>query len=304
MQDTKTNKTEEYKRRRGDRKDGSLIREIDPLHYVTGVIYPHRCDNEAYIAERIDLTAINEYLARKNADDPEYKYNMFQIIVTSLLKTITLRPVMNRFIANGKFYQRNEISASFVVKQIFSDSGGEVLAFIRAKEDDTLDTIHQDIFRQVSKFRGEGYVDPSSDAMDVFNKMPRWLSRFLLKLVMKLDKRGRVPQFLIETDPYYSSCVISNVGSIRLKSGYHHLTNWGTCSLFCLIGEIKKRPVFADDGTFEMRPTVDLGITVDERLGDGYYYSRTIKLLKYLLHHPELLERPLSEKVDFDNGDE
>lgn len=297
------NDKQAYKRRRGDRKDGRLIREIDPLHYITGVIYPHRCDNEAYIAERVDLTAMNEYLAAKNAGDPVYKYNMFQLIVTALLKTITLRPKMNRFIANNKFYQRNEISTSFVVKKLFSDNGEEMLAFIHSSEDDTLDTIHEDIYRQVSKFRGEHYVDPSSEAMDVFNKMPRFFSRFLLKIVMKLDKRGRVPQFLIETDPYYSSCVISNVGSIRLRSGYHHLTNWGTCSLFCLIGEMKKRPVFADDGSYEMRDTVDLGLTIDERLADGYYYSKSVKLLKYLLQHPTLLERPLGEAVDMEQGD-
>ena len=166
------NDTKKYKRRRGDRKDGRLIRDIDPLHYVTGVIYPYRCDNEAFISQRINLTAMNEYLAKKNADGPVYKYNMFQLVVTALLKTAWLRPKMNRFIANNKFYQRNEVSASFVVKRLFSDKGEEMLAFIHSKEDDTLDTIHDDIYRQVSKVRADSYVDPSSEAMDVFNKMP------------------------------------------------------------------------------------------------------------------------------------
>ena len=53
---------------------------------------------------------------------------------------------------------------------------------------------------------------------------------------MWLDKHGWVPADIIATDPYYSSVVISNLGSIKLKCGYHHLTNWGTCSLFCIIG--------------------------------------------------------------------
>ena len=37
-----------------------------------------------------------------------------------------------------------------------------------------------------------------------------------------------------------------------------------------------------------MRQSVDIGITIDERLADGYYYSKTVKLLKYLLENPEL----------------
>ena len=57
---------EKQKKRRGDRKDGRLLRELDSLHFITGIIYPNRCDNEAYVSERIDLTAMNAYLAEKN----------------------------------------------------------------------------------------------------------------------------------------------------------------------------------------------------------------------------------------------
>ena len=286
-------------RRRGDRKDGRLIRDIDPLHYVTGIIYPNRCDNEAFISERIDLTEVNKYLEEKNASGPVYKYNLFQVIVTALSRTIMLRPKLNRFIVNGKFYQRNEVSTSFVVKREFADDGGEALAFLHAEPGDTLESVHEKIYRQVSDFRGSDYVDPSSNAMDIFNRMPMFLSRTLIKGAMLLDKHGKMPKSMIETDPYYSSCVISNVGSIKLKSGYHHLTNWGTCSAFCLIGEIKDRPSYAKDGTCTMVPTVDLGLTIDERLADGYYYSKSVKLLEYLMTHPALLDEPMKTPVDF-----
>ena len=106
---------------------------------------------------------------------------------------------------------------------------------------------------------------------------------------------------MVESDPYYSSVVLSNLGSIGMKCGYHHLTNWGTCSLFCIVGEKKMAPYFTADGSYEMRETLDLGLTIDERLADGYYYSKSIKLLKHLLEHPELLERPANEEVDYDH---
>ena len=51
----------------GDRPDGVLLRDLDSLHFITGIIYPNRCDNEAYISERIDLTNINAFLEKKNA---------------------------------------------------------------------------------------------------------------------------------------------------------------------------------------------------------------------------------------------
>ena len=287
------------KKRRGDRRDGRLLRELDSLHFITGILYPNRCDNEAYISLRVDLTAMNEYLARLNAEEKEFPYTMFHIVVAALIKTITLRPKLNRFIVNSNFYQRNEVSAAFVVKKQFSDKGAEALAFLHGKDDFTLRDVHEYIRSQVTECRSDK-VDSSTESMDILNKLPRWVGKTAVKFIMFLDKHGWVPQDMIATDPYYSSVVLSNLGSIKLKCGYHHLTNWGTCSLFCIIGEKAVRPVFDAQGNASMRETLDLGLTIDERLADGYYYSKSVRLLKYLLEHPQELEKAMKEEVQYE----
>ena len=66
------------------------------------------------------------------------------------------------------------------------------------------------------------------------------------------------------------------------------------------MGKSHKAPYFNDDGSIEMKNTVDIGMTLDERIADGYYYSKTVKLLKYLLAHPDLLEKPCKEEVPYD----
>ena len=282
----------------GDRKDGKLLRELDSLHFITGILYPNRCDNEAFVSERIDLTNLDKYLEEKNSTDPAYKYNLFQAIVTSILRVITLRDKMNRFIVNSNFYQRNVVSTAFVVKRIVKDERSpEMLAFIKAKDDDNFESVHNEIYRQVSKVRS-GDSDTSTDSMNFFNKMPRGLSKTLVHFIMWLDKHGWVPNVLIGTDPYYSSCVISNLGSLKMKSGYHHLTNWGTCSMIVLVGEMKKRPFFNEDGSMEMRNSVDIGITIDERIADGAYYAKTVKMLKKILETPELLEESMNKEIE------
>ena len=285
-------------KRFGDRRDGTLLRDIDSMHLFMPLMYPNRCDNEAFLSECIDLTNINKYLAQKNAGDPEYKYNLFQVMVTAMLKTITLRPKMNYFIANQNMYQRNEVSAAFTIKKIFSDNGGEALAFIHAKDSDTIDTIHNEIYRQVSYCRSDN-KDTSTASMDAIQKLPRFLMKTIGRVARFLDRHGWMPRSIIATDPFYSSVVLSNLGSIKLHAGYHHLTNWGTCSVFCVIGEIKKRPFYDEEGNEELRESVDLTLTIDERIADGYYYSKTIRLLRKLLENPELLELPLNEKVEY-----
>jgi len=284
------------KRKFGDRKDGKLLKNIDSMHYIMPLMYPNRCDNEACMNFTIDLTNAKAYLEKKNANNPEYKYNLFQLVLTATLKTIHQRPKMNYFIANGNMYERNELTAAFTVKKIFSDNGGEALARIKAKETDTIDTIHDEIFRQVSFCRSDS-KDQSTASMDIIQKIP---GKHLIGAVARwLDKHGWMPSSIIATDPYYCSVVLTNLGSIKLDAGYHHMTNWGTNSVFCVIGMMKKRPFYDDDGNVTMKDSVNLSLTIDERIADGYYYSKTVQLMKHLLENPELLELQLGKKVEY-----
>ena len=287
-------------KRFGDRRDATLLRNTDAMHFIMGIIYPHRADNEAYIAERVNLEPIKAYLAGKNVEGIPFKYTFFHVILTALVKTVTLRPKLNRFYANENYYQRDKVTAGFVIKKEFSDGSEEAVALLEAKPDATIDTIHQEIYQRVHATRNEQKKNTTDNSMDILNKLPRFLSKAAIRFIRWLDRHGWCPDVLIGDDPNYSSVFLSNLGSIKLRSGYHHLTNWGTCSLFCVIGEKKWTPLYDEHGLVEMRETVDLGLTVDERIADGYYYSKSIRLFKYLLEHPALLEQPINTEVEYD----
>lgn len=288
------------KRRFGDRRDGKLLRDIDGMHLIMPMIYPNRCDNEAFISERIDLTNIDKYIAEYNAKEPEFKLTLFHVIVASVMKLLVLRPKLNRFIVNKNLYQRNNYSASFIVKKQFSDSSEEGMAFIYANEDSTLDSLHDELYKQINREKSASSANSTADTLDFFTTIPRFLVKLIIRLLCRLDRHGIVPQDIIAADPYYASVIFSNLGSIKLKSGYHHLTNWGTTSIFVVVGEMKKRVFLREDGTEEYRNSVDLGLTIDERLADGYYYSKSVRILKHILEHPECLEQPFSTPVEFD----
>ena len=287
-------------RRFGDRRDATLLRDTDALHFIMGIIYPNRADNEAYIAERVNLEPIKAYLAKKNVEGIPFKYTFFHVILTALVKTVTLRPKLNRFYANENYYQRNKVTAGFIIKKEFSDGSEEAVALLEAKPDATSDTSHQEIYQRVHATRNEQKKNTTDNSMDLLNRLPRFRSKAVIRFIRWLDRHGWCPDVLIGDDPNYSSVFLSNLGSIKLRSGYHHLTNWGTCSLFCVIGEKKWTPLYDEHGLVEMRETVDLGLTVDERIADGYYYSKSIRLFKYLLEHPALLEQPMNTEVEYD----
>ena len=75
---------EKLKRKRGDRRDGIWLRDLDALHTIMPYIYPNRADNEAFISERIDLEPINRYLEEKNRGNDGEPYKFFQLLIAAL----------------------------------------------------------------------------------------------------------------------------------------------------------------------------------------------------------------------------
>ena len=288
------------KKRWGDRRDAVWLRDLDALHVFMPYLYPNRADNEAFISETIDLENIETYLAEKNATLPEGEepYKLFYLLLAALVKTITLRPKMNRFIKGGRVYQRDKLSLAFVVKKQFRDDAHEALAFIEFDETTTIDDVRRKLADESHTCRSEK-PDNSTASMDMLGKLPRPILRLVMWILHKLDDYGRVPYSLIKTDPNYATCFVTNLGSIGLKAGYHHLSNWGTNSIFIVIGEKELQPRWAADGSMTMHEMLQLGLTLDERIADGYYYSKTVKLLKHLLHNPQLLETPANEEVNY-----
>ena len=281
------------KRKWGDRRDGTLLRDIDAMHYVMPLMYPNRCDNEAFMTMHINLEKTEEYLKKRLQEHPGEKMGIFEIVVAAVLKTIWLRPHMNRFIVNKNMFQRNEVNAAFTVKKTFSDEGDETLARVVAEKGDTIESINRKIQEQIQLCKTG--TDASTDAINVIKKIP---GKKLIGVIARfLDRHGWMPQSVIATDPYQCSVVLSNLGSIGLNVGYHHLMNWGTTSVFIVIGKKKKRPHYDAEGNVTMRKELAISATIDERISDGFYYARTLKLLKKLVENPELLELPIEQEV-------
>lgn len=290
---------EKVKKKWGDRSDAVWLKDIPAMNRIMPGIMPNRADNEAYINIDLDLRPLDNYLAKKNAGRTEDKYTYFHVICAAIGKAFVLRPRMNRFICNYKVYQRKNISIAFVVKKKFSDKSEEGLAFLTYDEKETMDSFHGKVMSVIHANKREDISDTSTDAMNVITKLPQWLINIIVKVVLWLDKHGWAPQSLIGTDPNHASIFLSNLGSIGLECGYHHLVNWGTNSCFIVIGKKHMKMEYTRDGASDLHEVIPVGITLDERIADGYYYSGTVALVKELLEHPDLLEMPADTIVEY-----
>lgn len=287
------------KKKWGDRKDGVWLKDIPAMNRIMPSLMPNRADNEAHISVDIDLAPINAYLAKLNEGRTEDKYTFFHIVSAAIGKAFILRPKMNRFIVGSKMYQRKDVTVAFTVKKRFDDHAEEALAFFTYDPKETLSSYHEKIMKVIHATKSYEEKDTSTGAMDVVTKLPQCIITGIVKTVLWLDKHGWAPEFLIGSDPNHAAIFLSNLGSIGLPGGYHHLVNWGTNSCFVVVGKKEMKMVYDAAGNGTAKEVLPLGITLDERIADGYYYSGTVALVKELLAHPELLEMPADTAVEY-----
>ena len=290
---------EKQRKRWGDRKDGRRVRDVPGLQTIMAHLMPNRTDNEVYLHDTIDVTELVRYLEEKN-ESLDYKITLFHCVITALARRVKERPLMNRFIQGHRMYDRNEISLSFVCKRRFADHAEEALMVLVPKDTDTVNEISRKIVGDVMETRKSEHSTGGVDALlDSFAKIPPLLLMPVIRVIRWLDFWGINPNFLTEGDPNYTTILCSNLGSIQCPSVYHHLNNYGTNSIMITIGTLHKEELLMPDGHKEIRDAVDIGATLDERIADGFYFARSLRLIKHVFAHPELLEQPLSENSRF-----
>ncbi|MCF0150548.1 MAG: hypothetical protein HUJ80_03965 [Firmicutes bacterium] len=264
-------------------------------------LWPNRTDCEVYLNDKIDVTELLCYLDAKNASHPDYRTTVFHALVMALARMCKERPLMNRYIQGRRTYERYEVSISFVCKRRFTDNGEESLMVFVPNDEDTLDSLSRKIVGEVCETRASEHTAHGIDrVLDNFTKIPRVLLIPIFKFIRILDFWGCVPKALTDGDPNYTTILASNLGSIQCPSIYHHLSNYGTNSILVTMGTVHKESVLTPDGNSQIRDVVDIGAVLDERIGDGFYFARSLKLVRHVFAHPELLDLPLDEPSNYD----
>ena len=130
---------QQRKRKFGDRYDVWRIRTGKPDLFFT--LIPHimrtRVDSQCYFDERIDLEPI-EKLLQKLRKDGLKNIKTYHVFMAAIIRTISQRPRINRFVAGSKIYARNHINLSIAIKRSMSDSGEETTIKPRFEPSDTL----------------------------------------------------------------------------------------------------------------------------------------------------------------------
>ncbi len=274
------------------RCDGTYMKDLPHFTRIMPYLMPTRTESCIYFEQEFDVTRALEYVAAANAGAPsgEKRLTFFQLFLTAAVRTIALRPKLNRFVSGFRYYRRKRISFNFVAKRELTDEGSEINVTLNFSPLETLSTLPAKVGAYVSRVKKGSSTD--ADSLNAFlARLPRFALRAVIGTIKWLDYHNALPYSFIRGLPFYSTIFFTNVGSVGIDAPFHHNFEFGTCGLFVAIGKIGKARVAGPDGAVHERDTVKVTFSFDDRITDGIYCARAIDLLRSFIADPSALEK-------------
>ncbi len=269
------------------RPDGDLVRDLAPIRRMLPFLMRGRNESVVYHEQVIDLAVTLPFIAEWNRTH-DAKLTLFHLVLAALARTFHQRPGLNRFVSNGLVYQRRGCALSFAAKKSFDDAAPIVSVKLEMPAGEPLEAMLKRFHGAVGDGRAgrERTVDKE---MKLATRVPGFVLRLALAVLGFLDRHNLLPAAMIDPDPMYASAFAANLGSLGIDRAWHHLYEYGTCGVFAVVGVAGKSVEVGADGQPEVRDTLRIRYTFDERVNDGFYCARSLDLVRQAVERPEIL---------------
>jgi hypothetical protein len=269
------------------RPDGDLVKDESPVRRMIPYVMRGRNESAVYHDELIDLFRIRPWMRAYNQAHTDDPVTLFHIFLYSIGRGFLARPGLNRFVSGGRIYQRRGTFLSFAAKKKFDDKSPLVTIKLEMLPDESFG----DFVKRYKASLGEGRSDQER-TIDKEVKLALYLPGPILSGVMSfmrwLDRMNLMPGAMIKTDPLYCTAFIANLGSVGLDRTTHHMYEYGTASLFGVMGPPKKIAAVEQPGDkIVVREVIEMRWAFDERLNAGFYCAMALKHFSRIIEDPE-----------------
>ncbi len=265
------------------RADGIFVRKVHPYRRLMWFVMPTRNECVVYYEDKIRAEKLLDYLEKAK---PTLGCNVTHAYVAALNAAIAESPTMDQFVIGRRLYKRKERSITFSMKRKAMDKKAK-LAVVRMpmRDDETFASLSARINGSIEHQRS-GKKTHADKEYQLFDLLPRSILRFFVWLFHALDYVNLLPHAFTKEDALYTSAVVANLGSLGMDAGFHHLYEWGTSSVFAMVGQVKDEPV-VEDGTLVAGKVLTVRYSYDERIDDGLGTKKAILRVNEILSDPE-----------------
>lgn len=276
----------------GHRYDGKKVKGMKVIDRAEPFFMPMRIDAVNYINVKIPCANIDKFIADERKNGTHFTY--MDIVFATIVRVLYMRPKLNRFIMRGSTYQRNGIFISMDVKKELNDEGESMTLKFPFTGRESIYEVKDIIDKEIARNMG-GDSHDTTDVISKFTWLPDWMLRWALALFRFCDKHGLLGKLMVKASPFHTSCFVTNLKSIKLKYIYHHLYNFGTTSIFLSMGKEKMEPVVINNKELSIAKIMNLGISLDERIADGLYMGKSLRIIEDIMSNPECLKEGLPD---------
>jgi hypothetical protein len=261
-----------------NRRDGTLVTGLPLNRRAMPYIMRTRPESAFYFQYDLRLTKTDAFLEKFNAANPETPADVLHLALYALRDVYVRYPTLNRFVAGGRIYDRNEILMSYSSRH--APVSGAAAATIKR-------CFHpQESFVEMVAEMHEDLHSPAANPGGVTRMAERLMGapgvarRVAFRTVHVGNALGVLPRSYTEGDPLFTSAYMTDLTHTGLPHGFAHLHEHGTCTAVCVLGTPQIDPQHGDR-------TLPVAFTFDERIEDGLVSWFGLK------HFQRVLEDPL-----------
>ncbi|MBU1144930.1 MAG: 2-oxoglutarate dehydrogenase [Firmicutes bacterium] len=283
----------------GFRSDGKRIKTIDPIMKLSPHVMTKRNDAMVMTLYDINCKGIDEYIFEKRKEE-NIRFNYMHVLIAGMVRTMALRPKLNRFIMDGRVYKRNEIQIAFAVKKALLDTVEETTIKLTFDGTENIYEIKEMMDKEIEINTKQTAFNETDSLAKFLTVVPNFLIKFVVGLLKWWDKIGILPKSVLQLSPFHTSLFFTNMKSIKMNYVFHHIYNFGTTSIFLSMGKEKYEPVILDrdEGTIGFEKNLKAGMVIDERICDGLYFGNSFREFIKFMDNPKKLETKLEHKVE------
>lgn len=214
------------------------------------------------------------------------KVTVTHLVVKVFAMALAQFPDLNVLIRHHRLFRREEVD--IFVQVATKENGGRDLsgAKVHNAHQKSLTQIAQELSGQAESIRKGKDPNLNQSKKSLKPITPGFL-KYLLKLLGYLLYDLNIsPKFLGLPPNPFGALMVTNVGVFGLKTAWAPLVPYSRTPTVLTIGQINEKPI-VENGQVVIRPMLDIGITIDHRIIDGYLAGEAATYIKSLFDAPE-----------------
>ena len=274
------------------RKGARYLKTLTPIERIMPHVMPKRSDSQVFFTDDIDCTNIDKYIKEKREQGIDMTY--LDVFVASAVRLYAKRPALNRFVMGGRIFANEKIWVSMALKKSLRDNEPSTTIKIPFTGHETIFEVKERFDAQIHANKEAGSSNGTDKLAKALTSIPNWVMRWAFGLIRFLDRSSLLPEAITDLSPFHGGLFITYLKSLGIPGIYHHIYDLGTIGQFIAVGKERMAPI-VDQKTGEIRAAriMTMMVVADERICDGLYYARSMRLFRRILENPWGLEEPL-----------